>query len=91
MNSFNNTITWQRASTAFPNSPIIGSSLIFNEIKQGMVGDCYFLAALAAIGNIPGRLQSVILTPNIASGIFAVQVYLKGIPTVVYIDDLLPF
>lgn len=63
-----------------------------NDIEQGALGDCYFLSALSAIGEWPSRLNKLFLTNTTNSaGVFATQIYIRGIPNTVVIDDYLPF
>jgi len=41
---------------------------------------------------IPNRiLDTILTTTNNSAGIFAMQVYVKGIPQVIAIDDYIPF
>jgi hypothetical protein len=35
-----------------------------NDIKQGKLGDCYFLAALAALAEQPQRILNLFLIPK---------------------------
>lgn len=73
---------------------ILGSDVTQNEndIYQGGLGDCYFLAAISAIGTNKNRLDYTMLTENINdAGVFAMKVYVKGVPTVVVVDDYIPF
>jgi calpain-15 len=35
-----------------------------NDIKQGMLGDCYFVAALATLAEWPERVKKVFVTPK---------------------------
>jgi hypothetical protein len=72
---------------------VLGDDASYNkDIYQGYIGDCYYLAALAAIGESSTRIKSAILTQTYnTAGIFAAKVFIKGIPTLVTVDDYLPF
>jgi hypothetical protein len=82
-----------RASDRISGLSILGDDTSYNkDIYQGSLGDCYFLAALAAIGEEPDRIKDVILTQTYNSaGIFAAEVFIRGVPTLVTVDDYLPF
>lgn len=57
-----------------------------------MVGDCYYLAGMSALAQIPHRLlNGMLVKEKNNAGIFAQQIFLKGIPQVVAIDDWIPF
>jgi hypothetical protein len=74
-------------------SPILyGTQSLYKDIDQGSLGDCYYLSACAGVGEMTSRMTSVFLTSTVNSaGIFAARVYIKGIPTVVVVDDKLPY
>lgn len=50
-----------------------------NDIKQGLLGDCYLLSALSALAEWPQRIRSLFVTqePNEA-GVYIVRIYLNG-------------
>lgn len=82
---------FKRAYSQLPGAMIYGSNMI-GEINQGQLGDCYFLAGLSAIGEWKQRLAGAILTNTTnPGGVFAVRVYIGGVPTVVTVDDQLPY
>ena len=63
-----------------------------NNIHQGALGDCYYLCSTSALAEWPARLKNVFLTQTYnAAGVFAVKVFIRGKPTVVVVDDFLPF
>lgn len=71
---------------------VVGTDVDYNDINQGYLGDCYFLSAAAAVAEYDYRLLNAIYTPNVnKAGLFALQVYIKGIPQVVAIDDYIGF
>ncbi|MFS8160123.1 MAG: C2 family cysteine protease [Candidatus Roizmanbacteria bacterium] len=56
------------------------------------MGDCYFLDSCSEIANSSARIEDIFLTKTYNSnGIFAAKVYIKGIETIVTVDDYLPF
>ena len=49
-------IKWKRISDVMPDAEIFVGDVIPNDVKQGMLGDCYFLAALAALAERKDRI-----------------------------------
>ena len=58
------------------------------EIKQGQLGDCYFISSLAAIAEQPKRIQKMI--KSLGNGKYQVNLYYNGKYQEVIIDDLVP-
>ena len=54
-------IKWRRISEVMPNAEIFVGNVIPNDIKQGMLGDCYFLAGLAALAERKDRIFNLFL------------------------------
>lgn len=50
------TYTWKRAFTQYPSAALRGTN-VGEAVAQGMVGDCYFLAGIAAVGELPERID----------------------------------
>lgn len=64
---------------------------MIGDVDQGAVGDCYYLAGIASLAEFPERISRVLATPDVnAAGIYAFNVYVRGIPTLLVIDDYLP-
>ena len=60
-------------------------------VEQGKLGDCWFLAAAAALAEHPERIQRIIVNSDFtASGIFQYKFYHKGSIKTINIDDRLP-
>ena len=62
-------------------------------MRQGSIGNCWFISAASALAEVPGRVEKIFLNANnevSASGIYAVQFYTLGIPHTVIVDDWLP-
>lgn len=59
-------------------------------IKQGSLGDCWFLAACAALAEYPERIQSIFKSEFTSSGIMQFNFYEKGSKKIFNIDDKLP-
>lgn len=50
-----------KISAALPKAKIFAGRPLPNDIKQGCLGDCYFLAGLAAICERPDRIYNLFL------------------------------
>jgi hypothetical protein len=62
-----------------------------NDIQQGQLEDCYFLASLSALAEWPERVQRLFLTQEANQiGIYAVTLYCNGQKMEVVIDDTFP-
>lgn len=64
-----------------------------SDLTQGYIGNCWFIAAVAALAEFPGRAEKLFLnlekkaSPN---GIYGMNIYTLGMPTTVIVDDWLP-
>lgn len=87
-------ISWFRISSQFPNSSLWGENGISPmDIRQGALGNCWFLAAASALAEKPSRLEQIFLnnSPELNSqGIYGVNLYSLGVKHTVIIDDFLP-
>ena len=94
MSSEASDITWTRASEAFPNHTLFGADGVqADDIEQGSLGNCWFLAACATMAQIPGSVEEMFLNSSNAistNGIYAVNFYTLGMPHTVIVDDFLP-
>ena len=62
------------------------------DIDQGDVQDCFMLASAASLSWVPERIKKIFLTDELnKEGIIAVRFFIGGKPTVVVIDDAVPW
>jgi len=87
-------MVWKRAGVAFPNASLFGKGGVSpDDLRQGFIGNCWFIAAAAALAETPGRAEKIFLnltneqSPN---GIYGVNIFTLGMPHTVIIDDYLP-
>ena len=85
---------WTRAMDAFEGKTLFGSTGIRPaDIRQGSIGNCWFMAAASAISEYPGRMERIFLN-NVDEvspvGIYGVNFYTLGVPHTVIVDDYLP-
>ena len=87
---------WKRAKNLFndANNDLWGSNGISpNDIKQGGLGNCWFLAGASALAEHPHRIERMFLNEDsklTAAGIYAINFYALGVPHTVVVDDWLP-
>ena len=82
---------WFRMKDIFSSNTLFGTSDYTNDIKQGMASDCYFMAGIYGISENDKRFQSIWVTKETNNaGIYAVNAYVRGKPTIITIDDYIP-
>lgn len=60
------------------------------DIRQGAIGNCWFLAAASAMAEIPHRLEKIFLSEEgdlPSNGAYAVNIYTLGVPHTIVVDD----
>lgn len=63
------------------------------DIFQGSIGNCWFMSAISAIAEKPGRVESLFLNPTDAiepSGIYGINMKALGVPHTILVDDQIP-
>ena len=73
------------------NLQIFYGSIEPSDIKQGLLGDCYFLSCLAALAENPKRIMRLFVTDKVNEfGIYAVRVCKNGEWKEIVVDDQFP-
>jgi calpain-15 len=86
---------WTRASD-FPSADdyapeIFREGISPNDIKQGMLGDCYFVAALASLAEWPHRIERIFASTRAnEKQVFGVNLYKDGIFQTIIVDNYFP-
>lgn len=92
--SFLQTLKWLRPDVFFrDHKPLsVYNRIEPDDIHQGALGDCYFLAACSAIAQKPQRLERLFLCGGKYNpeGLYAVAICLNGIWEEILLDDLIP-
>ena len=77
-------IQWKRAVEAFPNSTLFGQNGISPmDLKLGFLGNSWFVSALAALAEFPGRIEKLFLNNHnelSRTGIYGINLYTLGFP-----------
>ena len=93
---YENNIEWQRISDdGFPEVTMWGpngkESVNPQDINQGYIGNCWIMAAISAMAEVPGRVDSIFVNDDLSeAGIYAVQMYTLGVPFTQIVDDFIP-
>eukprot|EP01137_Pigoraptor_chileana_P012762 Opistho-2@4440 len=61
-----------------------------DDIHQGILGDCYFLAAIAACAKRNMLVEDLVVEDHDDVGIYAVKFFREGAWVTVFIDELMP-
>ena len=82
---------WKRFKDIYKMPVMFKDGIDPNDINQGSLGDCYFLAVLSSLAEFPERVEALFTTKEInAAGIYLVKFYVNGNETPVIVDDHLP-
>lgn len=91
MATYANSCTYRRVYDLNRNAVLLSNAVNSFDIIQGQAADCYYITSTSEQAQ-QGRLQGNWLTKSFNSaGILAAQVWIGGVPTVVTIDDYLPY
>ena len=84
-------LEWKRLSEIYPEQKMYTDTFRLDDILQGALGDCYFLAGLASLTNQPERIASLLVTKEVNyTGIYQVQLFVNGLRTSIVVDDYVP-
>ncbi len=91
---------FRRLSEVYPDATIItitevmrkNKYILYKDIIQGDLGDCYFLCALCALCEFPEKIKKFFKENKIhEKGVIEVTLYIHGEPTKIVLDDYAPF
>ena len=62
-----------------------------DDIRQGQLGDCYFLSSISAVAEYPSRIKKIFISQKINDyGIYCIKLCHFGEWQAVYVDDFFP-
>ena len=84
-------IEWRRAKDIFPEPHLFENDISVNDVRQGKIGNCYFLSSIAALCEFPVLISDIFITKDYnVNGIYELQLYIDGEKQIVYLDDYFP-
>ena len=88
-------IFWLRAQDAFKgkDKSLWGDGFSHEDINQGVIGNCWFLAAASAVAEKPERMAQVFLNKEKdlnRQGLYMMNFWQLGVPSTIVVDDYLP-
>ena len=94
-------ITMRRGDTIIPGltNKLVPQSVLIkgkkptpDNLHQGAIGDCWLIAGIATVCemNDGALIKAVFLHADHDKGIYALRMFLNGLPRIVFIDDYLP-
>jgi hypothetical protein len=85
-------LTWKKPHEILPQNYTLYEEIEIDDIRQGELGDCYFLCAVSALARIPSRISHKILINEEKSknSCYQVKFYLQGKQKIITIDDTFP-
>jgi len=85
-------ITWKRIKDIFPECALFENKIEFSDIKQGSLGNCYFLSALAALTEFPNLITKIFKSKETSEiGLYEVALFIDGEWQIVIVDDYIPY
>ena len=66
--------------------------ITFDDPEQGFIGDCWMIAASSVTAQDPDRIKKIFHVESLNSaGVYALDLFVMGIPVTVTVDDYLLF
>ena len=88
---FDNVVQWRRPHEFLDNPQLFVDEIDPNDIKQGQLGDCWFLSALSSLAERPAMVRRLFITQEYnPEGIYKIKLCKNGEWVIVTIDDYIP-
>ena len=88
-----NDIEFKRPSEFFTDGKydLFSEEIEIDDIKQGSLGNCYFLSAVANLSRFPELIMNLFKTKKVnEDGFYEIILYIDGIKQIVIVDDYIP-
>ena len=85
-------LIWKRVKDIFgENKYDLFNTLDVDDVKQGIIGNCYFLCVLSSFAKRPEIYDKIIIDKKInPNGLYKLRFIINGIPQIIYVDDYFP-
>ncbi|CDW86248.1 calpain family cysteine protease containing protein [Stylonychia lemnae] len=82
---------WKRIQKLIPQGTVFGTEGSKLDIAQGSIGNCYYLAGVGAVSDNQMAFEPIFINKDRNNaGLYAINVWVRGIPTVMVVDDYMP-
>ena len=82
---------WKRASDFYKHPEVFQQGVHPNDINQGNLGNCYYLAVLSAMAEYETRVKARFYTQKVnKAGIYLMSFFVNGVEKPVIVDDWFP-
>ena len=85
-------ITWKRVNDIFKDNKYdLFNTLDVDDVKQGIIGNCYFLCVLSSFAKRPEIYDKIFIDKKINSNsLYKLRFIINGIPQIIFVDDYFP-
>lgn len=88
---FDFVVQWRRPHEFMEHPTVFEDDIDPNDIKQGQLGDCWFLSALSSLAERPGLVRRLFVTQeHNDKGVYKIKIFKNGEIVTVTIDDYIP-
>lgn len=83
-------VKWRRAQELYKSFKLF-KGIDLNDVIQGELGDCYFIAGITSVSEYPSRITKLFLiNKENEHGCYAVNLYICGTLSTIVVDDYFP-
>lgn len=84
-------LIWKRVTEIKPKWELFEGKIEFDDVKQGQLGDCYFLSAISALAEYPYIIREKFRTNKFNNyGYYEMIFFIDGEWQIVFVDDYFP-
>ena len=85
-------LIWKRVTDILPKWELFKDNVEFDDVKQGSLGDCYFLSSITALSEYPFLIREKFRTRRFnEEGYYEIVYFIDGEWQIVFLDDYFPY